>query len=119
MKHFIKTTIITAGLSLTPLFAGAGHNHGEHGHSHTKKEMSKSDIQINAKKYLLVLVEKKKIDTSWSNASMGDTEKKRFGHHIEWVVSFSNPKTKDKTKQTLYIFLYLSGDVTGANHSGK
>jgi len=119
MNRFIKTTIITAGLSLISLFAGAGHSHGEHGHSHAKKEMSKSDIQINAKKYLVILIDKKKIATNWSNASMKNTEKKNFGQHTEWVVSFENPKAKDKTKQTLYVFLSLHGDVTGANHSGK
>ena len=44
--------------------------------------------------------------------------KKQF-HHIEWVVSYKNEEIKDNTKQVFYIFLSLSGKITGANYTGK
>ena len=45
--------------------------------------------------------------------------KKKFHHSMEWVVSFKNEKITDKTKQTLYIFVNMHGEITGANYSGQ
>ncbi len=117
MKHFIKTTIITAGLSLTPLFAGAGHSHSEGGHH--QQELEVSNIKDTAKQHLLQLIKDKKLDNSWSDISVEDAKKKQFGHHTEWAVSFKNSEVKDANKQTLYIFVSLHGKITGANFTGK
>jgi hypothetical protein len=65
------------------------------------------------------LVKKGTIDNSWGTAGVSNTEKKRFGNNNEWVVSFDNPQIKDKSKQTLYVFIGLTGEVTGANYTGK
>jgi len=45
--------------------------------------------------------------------------KQQFHHNEEWVVSFENSHIKDTKKQTLYIFVSLSGKITGANFIGK
>lgn len=120
MKTLIKTTIAAIALTTGALYAGSGHSHShDNGHSHTKKEVSKSDIQKIANMQLMILVEKEKIDKSWSDTPILNLEKKKFHHNMEWVASYRNKEVKDKEKQTLYIFVSLYGDVTGANHTGK
>jgi hypothetical protein len=53
------------------------------------------------------------------NVDASKVEKKTFGNSQEWVVSFTNPKVQDVAKQTLYVFVSLTGEITGANYSGK
>jgi len=121
-KTLMKTTIMAVALTSGTLYAGSGHSHsdeGGHGHSHTQKEVSKTDIQKTANQQLMQLVENGKIDASWSDTPILNMKKKQFHHNMEWVVSFRNKESKDKTKQTLYIFVSLYGKVTGANHTGK
>ena len=102
------------GLTLAPLWAGGNHDHG---HSHTK--ISKSKAQAIAKAEIKALVKVKKIDTSWATVAIQKTEQKMFGHHLEWVVSFNNPKAKIKAEQVIYIFLSETGELTGANFTGN
>lgn len=122
MKTLIKTTITAIALTSGTLYAGSGHSHSHddgHNHSHTKEEVSKQDIQQIANLQLMMLVESGKVDKSWSDKPILNMEKKKFHHNMEWVVSYRNKEVKDKEKQTLYIFVSLYGDVTGANHTGK
>jgi len=120
MKTLIKTAIVAVALTCGTLYAGGDHSHdGEHGHSHTQVEVSKADIKNGAIQELESLVQKGKIDKSWSNTPVSDMKKKQFHHNTEWVVSFKNKDIKDKTKQTLYIFFSLYGKTTGANYTGK
>ena len=58
-------------------------------------------------------------DSSWKTANVAKTEKKKFGDAMEWVVSFKNDKISDSSKQILYVFVTLGGEVVGANHTGK
>ena len=53
------------------------------------------------------------------NVDASKVEKKTFGNSQEWVVSFANPKIQDVAKQTLYVFVSLTGEITGSNYSGK
>lgn len=120
MKTLIKTAIVAVALTCGTLYAGGDHSHdGEHGHSHTQVEAGKADIKNGAIQELESLVQKGKIDKSWSNIPVSDMKKKQFHHNTEWVVSFKNKEVKDKTKQTLYIFFSLYGKTTGANYTGK
>ena len=119
MKTLIKATVVTLALSFTTLYAGSGHSHDHGGHSHAQTKISKDDVQKTAKKQLSRLIKNNKIDNSWSNVAISNIQKKQFHHNTEWVVSFRNKGIKDKTKQTLYIFVSLYGKVTGANHTGK
>ena len=122
MNTLIKTTLMTTALTSGTLYAGSGHSHsneGGHGHSHTQEEVSKEDIQKTANQQLMQLVGNGKINKSWSDTPILNMKKKKFHHNIEWVVSFRNKESKDKTKQILYIFVSLYGKVTGANYTGK
>jgi len=122
MKSLITTTIVTVALTCATAYAGGNHSHeGEHGHghSHTQIEVSKSTIEQTAVQELAGLVQQKKIDESWKNTPISTIEKKKFHHNMEWVVSFKNKELKDKTKQTIYVFISLYGKPTGANYTGK
>jgi len=120
MKTLIKTTIVAVALTCGTLYAGGSHSHdGEHGHSHTQVEVSKSYVEKVAIQDRMKLIKKKQIDASWSNIPTLNIEKKQFHHNTEWVVSFKNEKIKDKSKQVLYIFVSLYGQVTGANYTGQ
>jgi len=122
MKTLIKTTLIAVALTSGTIYASGSHAHnaeGGHGSSQTKEKVSKADIQKKANQQLAQLIENGKIDKSWSDTPILNMEKKQFHHNTEWVVSFRNKESKDKTKQTLYVFVSLYGKVTGANHTGK
>lgn len=117
MKTLIKATVVTLALSITALYAGSGH-----GHSHdvsSKKEISKTSIQKIAKQEVKRLTLAKKIDNNWLFIPISKMKKTQYNYNNEWVVSFENSKIKDKTKQTLYIFVSVYGNITGANYTGK
>ena len=114
MNKLIKIIMMTTILSLSSLY-GHGGGHG----THNKKEVSKSYIQRKATQEVLSLVKNKRIDTSWSNKPILNIVKTKYNHNDEWVISFNNLDIKDKTKQTIYIFISTYGDVKGANYTGK
>ena len=120
----IQSLIISAVLALSPavLFAGKDHDHGHddgHGHSHSHDPVSQSQAEKTALKSVGQLVKKGKIDNSWSSVTVAKSEKKKFGKNMEWVVSFNNKKISDTSKQTLYVFLSLTGEYIAANYTGK
>ena len=128
MKTLMKTTIVGLALTSGTLYASGSHEHADHGgQSPTQGELSTEhiqkvsteEIQRVANKQLMNLIEKEKIEKSWSDTPILNMKKKQFHHNTEWVVSYKNKEIKDKTKQTLYIFVSLYGKVTGANHTGK
>ena len=120
MKTLIKTTILAVALTCGTVYAGGSHSHdGEHGHSHTQTEVSKASIEKTANEQLAGLVQSGKIPKSWANTPILNMKKKKFHHNTEWVVSYKNKAIKDKMKQTLYIFISLYGEPTGANHTGQ
>lgn len=113
----MKKIIITAVLTLlfvsiyNPLYAHGGHVH--------KSELSELDIKTKARTKLIDLVKKTKIDKSWKETKIIDIKKKMFNMSEEWVVSFGNENMNDIDKKILYIFLNSSGEITGANYTGK
>lgn len=112
----IQAIIFSILFSLLPVavLAGAGHDHG---HSHDP--VTQLQAEEAAKKNVARLVKKGKIDKSWQTIGVAKSEKKKFGKNMEWVVSFNNKNISDPKKQTLYIFLSLTGNYIAANHSGK
>jgi len=120
MKILMKSTLLSALLAwgFNPLYAGGNHDHG-HGHSHNQVTLSKDKAKKVAIKTLNDLVKSGKINKSWSGKVVVKSEKKQFHHSKEWVISFKNRTLKDKTKQTLYIFINMHGQSMGANYSGK
>jgi len=124
MKILIKATAIALALSFTTLYAGGSHSHshGAHGHSHdapTQKEISKTSIKKIVKQEVARLTLAKKIDHSWLFIPISKMKKTQYNYNNEWVVSFENSKIQDKSKQTLYIFVSVYGNITGANYTGK
>ena len=117
MKNYITGTLILFSLVLTlPSYAGSGHSHDQ-GHSHGPVSVEK--VKAKALKKVKYLATKGKIDASWESVTASKAEKKMFGKNEEWVVSFSNSKIKDKTKNNLYIFFSLDGHYIAANYTGK
>lgn len=119
MKKILKSTLLASLLTLgaTSLLAGGNHSHGAHSHTHEKISEKKA-IKI-AKSMRDGLAKKGTIVNSWETVDYSKVEKKMFGKHEEWVITFYNQKIEDKAKQTLYIFVNLYGRVTGANYTGN
>jgi hypothetical protein len=111
----IQSIILSLTLFLFPLSAIAGSGH-DHGHSHAPATQSQAEKV--ASDIVLQLAEKSKIDASWKSVNIEKSLKKKFGNSLEWVVSFKNDKITDPAKQTLYIFLTLSGEYLAANYTG-
>jgi len=126
MNTLIKTTVITVALSLTTLYAGDAHNHAEHdhgthGHSHDSHQVGISNKAV--KKIAIAEVKRlalaKKIPKSWKSMPISKIGKTHYGDTNDWMVGFDNPKIKDKTKRTLYIFVSVHGKIMGANYTGN
>jgi hypothetical protein len=122
MKMRIQSILLSLILAFSPtaLLAGANHDHGhddKHGHSHDP--VNQSQAEKVAKESVAMLVKKEKIDSSWKSVSVASAEKKKFGGKMEWVVTFKNDKISDASKQTLYVFLSLTGNYIAANYTGK
>lgn len=118
---FTSMAITSLLLMVNPAMAGAGHSHGPsgHGHEHAVKEISSEEATTKATAEVARLVEAKKIDASWSTIKADSVEKKTFNERLEWVIKFNNEAVTDETKRQLYVFLSLSGDYMGANHTGN
>jgi hypothetical protein len=121
MKTVLKSTLLASILVLgtTNLYsaqAGIEHSHGGSTHVHEKINEAKA-IEI-AKSMKNGLAKKGTIDNTWTNIDVLKIEKKRFGKNDEWVVNFKNSNMEEK-KQILYVFISLTGEVTGANFTGN
>lgn len=117
MKLLMKTLAITMILSLTSLYAHGG---ARHDHSvPVKEETSKTLVKEVAKQEVKRLAIAKKIDSSWLFIPISKMKKVQFNATKEWVVSFENPAVEDPSKRTLYIFVSVYGNLTGANYTGK
>ncbi len=99
--------------------AGPGHGHShEDRHTHRTSSLTKVKAQDLAKFHIMRLIKLKKIDLSWQQAIFENAEKKPFKGKQEWLVTFTNIKSKtNKTK--LYIFLESNGQFIAANFTGK
>jgi hypothetical protein len=98
-------------------FAGDGHGHSHgsdgHGHSHKRREIKKERTGVIGRIQVERLVNEKKLDASWKNASF----EKSVLIKGEWLVTFKNDKGVKGSK--LYIFLKKSGEFVAANFTGK
>jgi len=111
----MKKMILLITLTISTFsFAGPGHGHS-HGNKAPAVKMEKT--QEIGKYHVDRLVKAKKIDASWSTATYAISEKKRFGHKVEWVVTFTNDKGVKGKK--IFVFLRLSGEFVAVNFTGK
>ena len=116
MNNTATTLLLSSLIFGTPVIAGTGHNHG---HSHQQAPVNKATAEKNAEKVVISLIDKNKLDKSWSPAMISASEKKIFNGSREWVVTFINDKISDAAKQKLYVFLTLEGEYIAANYTGN
>ena len=117
-----KTVGLVSIMSLSGnfVYAAGDHKHGPDGHTHTHKavNINKKEAEAAAKDVVGLLVKKGKLKKGWLTAGVKTVSKKTFKKETEWVVTLENAKA-EKSKQTLYVFLSLTGEYLGANFSGK
>lgn len=94
---------------------GAGHDH-QHA---TPPAISQGEAQEKARTVVAKKVEMGKLGKTWLAVDPSKSYKKSFGHGPEWVVEFHDPKAADKSKDTVYVFLALTGKVLGINFTGQ
>jgi hypothetical protein len=100
----------------TPLvFAGPGSDHSHE----PAAPISENEALKAAAGFVSDIIKKGKLDASWADIKPTKIIQKTFKKEPEWVVTFDHPKAADKEKQTLYVFMSLSGHYLGANFSGK
>jgi hypothetical protein len=114
MKLTALLIVFILNLASFPLMAGSGHDHG-HSHAPVTEEKASS----NATKIVATLANKKTIDTSWVTIKASSVDKVTVQGNSEWKIVFVNKNISDLKKQTLYVFLTLSGDYIAANFTGK
>lgn len=117
MRTISTVLVATALLLAFPVFAGAGHEHGPGG-SHTHGPVSAATAIKKAEGQVKSLIERGKLDKSWSGIKAAEATQKDFGKGPEWVVSFKNEKA-EADKQILYVFYTLTGNYLATNFSGK
>lgn len=105
-------TLVFVFLSAFGINAMAGGNHSHAPVGEEKASTMATQLVNN-------LVQQNVIVKSWSNVEIVEIEQKEFNGNMEWVSSFYNPEVADKSKQTLYIFMTLSGEYLAANYTGK
>ena len=109
----MKKIIIALFVMLSPV---VGFAHGDHV---PKASIEKPQVIEMAKSQIDRLIAGGKIDVTWKNAELVGTEKKKNKSTWEWINTFKNAQEKDEAKQTLYVYLTLSGEFVAANFTGK
>lgn len=116
MKTLATTLVLSSLLFGTPVMAGSGHDHG---HSHAQTPVNQQVAEKKADEVIASLLERNKIDKSWSTIKASSIEKKTLNGLPEWVVIFNNEKIIDFDKQKLYVFLTIGGEYIAVNYTGK
>lgn len=91
----------------------------DHGHTHDLPPVTQDEAKLRAMEIVTALTEKDMIDKSWHSIEVATIEQKLFDGHTEWVATFQNDLIEDLAKRTLYVFLTLGGEYTGANYTGE
>ncbi len=124
MKKSIFCLLVLVIFAVAPADGENGHDHAcdgshehadGHGHDHAA-DLSQGRVIEKASGYVAKLVDKGNLDASWQGVSPAEV-KENDAH--EWVVTFFNPDIEDPEKQTLYMFLTMSGKYIAANFTGK
>lgn len=116
MKHITLALCSAAALlGAAPAFAdkgGACHFHGS-------KPAAEETVLTCAAQRKDALVSSGKLDASWKAVKHEKVEQVDGKKGKEWKVTFKNPQVSEASKQTLYVFLSMPGNVLAANFSGK
>lgn len=110
MRMFKYIAVLVIGLWSVQALAGGGHSHAP---------VTAEKASAIATKIVSNLVDQNVLEPSWKSVNIAKIEEKVFNGSKEWVVSFNNPQVQEEKKQTLYIFLTLSGEYVAANYTGK
>lgn len=111
MKSFI---LVFIGIFTFCNAALAGPESGTHKHS---REITRQEAVDKADRLVDKLIKKGRLEASWGEKLRIEAMKKDFGNGDEWVVSFANAKIRGD-KNTLYVFISLSGKILAANFKG-
>ena len=116
MKTLAATLLLSSLFFISPtiVMAGTGHDHGP-----AKAPVNQEVAELNAGKAIAGLVQRDKIDKSWSSIKASSVEKKLFKGKPEWVAIYDNKKIADTSKQKLYVFLTLAGEYIAVNYTGN
>ena len=118
MRNISIALFVSTLLFASPAMAGAGHEHGPDG-GHSQGPINSQTAIKKAEKQVKSLVERGKLEKSWADAKAAGATQKVFAQGDEWVVTFSNNKVSDTSKQTLYVFYTLDGTYIASNFTGK
>ncbi|PHS71866.1 MAG: hypothetical protein COB22_06775 [Cycloclasticus sp.] len=116
MKNLATTLILSSLLFGAPVLAGSEHDHG---HSHAQTPVSQEVAEKNADEVIASLLERDKIDKSWTSIKASSVDKKVLDGRPEWVVIYVNKKITDADKQKLYVFLTIGGEYIAVNYTGN
>ena len=116
MKHLTIAIVSAAALlGAAPAFADKGSSC----HFHGSKPAAEETVLTCAAQRKDSLVSSGKLDSSWKAVKHEKIEQVDGKKGKEWKVTFKNPQVTDASKQTLYVFLSLPGNVVAANFTGK
>lgn len=99
-------------LSVSPAFAGAGHDHS-HGPV-SKEQILPAGVSVKER-----LIKEGKIDATWSQIIPEGARQVDNKGRQEWLVTFKDPAAADKSKDRLHVFFTLDGYFVAANFTGK
>ncbi|MBU1658938.1 hypothetical protein KKG72_07805 [bacterium] len=121
MRKIITSVAMATFLALgiNPLYAGSGHSHEDHGHSHGNSKVNEAQAKQIATQQLNSYVAHGKLDKSWKNIPVHNIEQKKFHGNPEWVFTFNNPNEVKANQKNLYIFVNQYGEMTGVNFTGN
>ena len=116
MKKLVSIATLLLSISTVPAaFAGGDGKCHFHGSTPAKEPV----VVGCANSYKDALVGKGKLNASWKNAALINSEVVDGKDKKEWKLSFKNAAEKDASKQTLYLFYTLTGNFIAANFSGR
>ena len=116
MKTLAATLVLSSLFFISPtiVMAGTGHDHGP-----AQAPVNQEVAEKNADKVIASLVERSKIDKSWSSIKASSIEQKTNQNQLEWMAIYDNDKIADTSKQKLYVFLTPAGEYIAVNYTGK
>jgi len=117
MTKLMKASLILLALTFTTLYAKNGYDYYYYGNGgSTYKKLNKTAITKIAKAEVKRLTMKKKIPKSWKSLPISKMHK---SDNDDWIVTFNNLKIKNRSKQNLYIFIDIYGQIQGVNYTGR
>ncbi len=114
-------TLITLSTCLLISFtsASAFADKGNSCHFHGSKAAPEATVVGCADARRDALVKSGKLHSSWSSIKHDKIEQIEGKKGKEWKLSYKNPASPEKDKQSLYMFYTAPGNFIAANHTGQ